>query len=107
MLPFRHPHPVLTGDGLDHLDTGALQEKAQDAPILLMILDRQDTLAHGLSACRSTRTGTLKWNVDPRPRIDSTHRRPPCSSTMRREIDSPSPLPPVRLVLELSACWNS
>ena len=26
---------------------------------------------------------------------------------MRREIESPSPLPPFARVLELSACWNS
>ena len=49
----------------------------------------------------------MKEKVDPSPRADSTQRRPPCSSTIRREIDSPSPLPPFVRVLELSACWNS
>ena len=74
-------------DGLDHLEARAGQQVAQDAPVLLVVLDGEDALAHAsLRACRSTRIGTVKRNVDPSPRADSTQRRPPCSSTMRREI---------------------
>ncbi len=45
---------------LDHPDAGARQQEAQDAPVLLVVLDDQDALAHALSACRSTRSGTVK-----------------------------------------------
>src|SRR5262245_37186394 len=106
-LLFRLRHAVLARDGLDHLDTCAAQEQAHDASVLLVILDDQHALAHALPACRSIRSGTVKENVDPWPSTDSTQRRPPWSSTMRREMDSPSPLPPFARVLELSACWNS
>ena len=33
--------------------------------------------------------------------------RPPCSSTILREIDRPRPVPPFLRVLVLSTCWNS
>ena len=45
--------------------------------------------------------------VAPLPGLESTHSRPPCISMIRREIASPSPVPPFALVIELSACWNS
>ena len=40
------------------------------------------------------RTGKLNENVEPLPRVDSTQMRPPCSSTMRLAMASPSPVPP-------------
>ena len=40
--------PSLAGDGLDHLDAGARQEVAHDAPVLLVVLDDQDALFHAL-----------------------------------------------------------
>ena len=36
----------------------------------------------------------VKLKVDPRPGSDCTLSRPPCPSTIRREIVSPSPDPP-------------
>src|SRR5262245_59056950 len=69
--------------------------------------DPQDALAHDCPACASTRTGTVKQNVDPLPGSDSTQIRPPCISMMRLAIDRPRPVPPFLRVIELSACWNS
>src|SRR3954464_6493155 len=57
--------------------------------------------------CASTWIGSVKLNTEPLPSSDSTQSLPPCSSTMRREIDRPRPVPPFFLVAELSACWNS
>src|SRR6266481_1552940 len=106
-LLLRHGDPVLTAHGLDHIDAGTRQEEAHDAAVLLVVLDDKGTLFHDFSGCRSTLSGTVKWKVDPTPRADSIQRRPPCSSTIRREIVSPRPVPPFFRVLELSACWNS
>jgi hypothetical protein len=52
-------------------------------------------------------TGIEILKVAPLPSSDSTVMPPPCSSTMRREIDRPSPVPPFLRVLVLSTCWNS
>ena len=40
------------------------------------------------------------------PRSNSTQMRPPCISTISLAIASPSPVPPLVLVLELSIWWN-
>src|SRR5665213_1294394 len=92
---------------LDHLVAGGTQEIAQDLPVVLMVLDHQNALAHALPTCCSTVTGIVKENTEPCPSSDSTQSRPPCSSTMRREMARPSPVPPLARVEELSACWNS
>jgi hypothetical protein len=57
--------------------------------------------------CRATVTGSVKANVEPWPSCDSTQILPPCISTMRFEMASPSPVPPFLRVTALSACWNS
>ena len=38
-------------------------------------------------------TGSVNENVEPRPTSDSTHRRPPCCSTISRQMGSPRPVP--------------
>ena len=43
----------------------------------------------------------------PCPTCDSTQILPPCISTMRLDMASPSPVPPFLRVIALSACWNS
>src|SRR5215207_3427389 len=53
------------------------------------------------------RTGISKAKVEPRPSVDSTQMRPPCSSTIRLAMLNPSPVPPFSRVLDVSACWNS
>src|SRR5690606_31251902 len=64
-------------------------------------------ILHQCPTCCSTFTGTVNEKVEPSPRWESTQMRPPCISTIRLEIDRPSPVPPFFLVAELSACWNS
>src|SRR5262249_38457540 len=92
---------------LDHFVLGAAEQIAEDASIVLLILDHQDALAHDSGSCASTRTGTVNRNVEPDPTVDSTQIRPPCSAMIRRAIERPRPVPPFLRVLELSACWNS
>jgi len=50
---------------------------------------------------------TMNQNVDPTPTSLSTPILPPMSSTSRLEIESPSPVPPKRLVVEESAWVNA
>ena len=47
--------------------------------------------------------GMVKWNVVPRPGALSSHILPPDSSTIRREMVRPSPVPPWRRVVDPSA----
>ena len=53
-------NPFLPRHGLDHVDAGAGEKEAQDAPVFLVILDDQDSLVHVFSDCRSTLSGTVK-----------------------------------------------
>src|SRR6266536_74882 len=99
--------PCLAVLGFDDLEIGACQQIPQDSPIVFLILDHQDELAHGGPAWASTRTGRVKQKVDPLPGSDSTQIRPPCISMMRLAMDKPRPVPPFFRVIELSACWNS
>src|SRR5262249_12187210 len=46
--------------GFNHLKVGAGQQIPQDPPIIWLILDDQDALAHPCTAYASTRTGTVK-----------------------------------------------
>src|SRR5262249_34742190 len=95
---------------LKHLIPGVGQEIAQDLPVVFLVLDYENSPAHARArsaCCCSTLTGMLMLKVEPFPTSDSTQMRPPCISTMRREMDNPSPVPPFFLVAELSACWNS
>ena len=56
------------------------------------------------SICRSTRTGSVRENVEPWPTTELIQIRPPCISMMRLEIASPNPVPAFLRVIELSAC---
>src|SRR5262249_20612348 len=93
--------------GFDQLIAGVTQHIAENAPIVRLIFNYQDALAHGSLACRSTFTGIVNANVEPLPTLDSTQMRPPCIPMMRLALDRPRPVPPFRLVAVLSACWNS
>ncbi len=48
-----------------------------------------------------------KWNVLPLPTWLSTHSRPSSKETNWAEIASPSPVPPYRLLVDVSACENA
>jgi hypothetical protein len=64
----------------------------------------QQYLRHTTPTCCSTRTGSVKENVEPLPTTESTQILPPCISIMRLEIASPKPVPPLLRAIELSAC---
>src|SRR5262249_14822321 len=102
-LPLRPGYPLLAPPRLHHLVLDAVQEVAQDPPVVLLILYHQNTLAHLHYSFASTRTGRVKRKVEPWPRLDSTQMRPPCRVMIRRAIASPRPVPPFLRVLELSA----
>src|SRR5262249_30343426 len=91
----------------DQLISGIAEHIAKYPAVVRLIFDHQDALAHGSPTCRSTLTGIVNANVEPLPTSDSTQMRPPCIPMMRLAIDKPRPVPPFRLVAELSACWNS
>ena len=93
--------------GLDHFVVGAGQQIAEDLPVVLLVLDHQNALAHGGLACCSTLIGSVNENVEPSPGLEFTQIRPPCISMIRLEMARPRPVPPLVLVIELSACWNS
>ena len=46
--------------GFDDLEIGVREQIPQDLPIVLLILDYQNALAHDFPACASTRTGSVK-----------------------------------------------
>jgi hypothetical protein len=81
----------------------ALPSKSRRIAGYPLDLRPKDTLGHDLT-CRSIFVGTVNENVEPLPGIDSTQMRPPCISTIRFDMASPSPVPPFFLVIELSAC---
>src|SRR5208337_5172354 len=89
---------------LGHLVIVGCQQIAHDLPIVLLVLDHQNSLAHAGLACSLTVTGSVNAKVEPCPNVDSTQIFPPCISIMRFEIASPSPVPPFWRVIELSAC---
>src|SRR5262249_30843715 len=93
--------------GLRDFVVGRGKHIADDLPIIRLVLDHQNALAHAASTSRSTTTGSVKANVEPWPGCDSTQIRPPCISMMRLEMASPKPVPPFLRVMALSACWNS
>ena len=57
-----------------------------------------------------TPSQTVKKKVLPTPGSLSSQMRPPISSTSRRQMVRPSPVPPCLRVVDMSACvngWNS
>src|SRR5829696_5640523 len=92
---------------LQELVADAVDEVADDLPVVLGVLDHQDTLRHAASICSAALTGTAIRNVEPSPRTDSTSMVPPCIATSRCEIARPRPVPPFWRVELLSTCWNS
>src|ERR1700675_5016749 len=81
--------------------SGSLISQSESG-IARVLLDRGTD--HADITCCSTVTGSVKENIDPWPTCDSTQILPPCSSIIRLDIASPSPVPPFLRVIELSAC---
>src|SRR6185503_17088242 len=88
--------------GLDQLIAGHAQQVAQYGPVVLLILHHENSVAHAAPMRCAALTGSSNWNVAPLPGSDFTEICPPCSSTMRLAMASPSPVPPFFFVLELS-----
>jgi chromosome segregation protein len=101
------PVSILAALGLDDFVVGSGQHITNDLAVILLVLHYQNAFTHAVTTCCATRTGTVKANIEPWPTCDSTQILPPCISTMRLEIASPSPVPPFLRVIALSACWNS
>src|SRR5262249_26361181 len=55
----RRSEPRLTVHGFDDLEIGAREQIPQDLPIVFLVFDDEDALAHECPACASTRTGTI------------------------------------------------
>jgi hypothetical protein len=56
----RRGKPRLTVHGFDDFKIGAREQIPQNLPIVFVILDHQDALAHNCPTCASTRAGTVK-----------------------------------------------
>src|SRR6185436_15151681 len=86
--------------GKQHLVAVLPQDLPQAGPGGLLVVgddDRAAAIAHGPSAPRARpgrAPGSNIRKVVPRPRSLSYDSRPPCASTMPREIGRPSPVPP-------------
>src|SRR5258706_11771229 len=76
--------------GFGHLVLRRFERQTHHVPDGGFVVD--DENFHGF--CLSSAARTVNVNVDPRPGSDCTVRRPPCASTIRREIDRPRPAPP-------------
>src|SRR5262249_25909420 len=94
--------------GFDHVVTRHAQKVAQDLAVVLGVFDHQYLLAHCAASLTGwALTGMEMVKVEPVPSSDLTVMRPPCSSTIFFEMESPRPVPPFLRVLVLSTCWNS
>src|SRR5215469_9339372 len=100
-------HRVLAVLGFDQVEAGPGEQIMQDPSVVLLVLDHENALLHVPSVSAVALTGRLTENVAPAPGLDSTEMLPPCISMIRLAIARPSPLPPLVLVAELSAWWNS
>src|SRR6266571_4870786 len=100
-LALRHRNPLLAVRGLEQPVRGPAQELPHDLPIVLVVLDVEDRpISHARPP--SVRRGTVKKNREPLPSSLSTPMRPPCSSTSRFVMLSPSPVPPYSRVTVVS-----
>src|SRR5438034_4990760 len=105
-LALRHGDPLLAIRRLQQPVGRPAQQLPDDLPVVLVVLDVEHRpLVHPRppSACR----GTVKKKVDPLPSSLSTQMRPPCSSTRRFVMLSPSPVPPSSRVIAASTWRNS
>jgi hypothetical protein len=52
--------PTLAIFRFDDLEIGARKQVPEDLPVVLLILNHQNALAHDCPVCASTRTGSMK-----------------------------------------------
>jgi hypothetical protein len=80
-----------------HVIPRAFERQTHHAPEVRFIVDNQNSHAHNSpepADVAPAATGSVNVNVVPTPGSDRTVIWPRCASTMRREIDRPSPEPP-------------
>ena len=56
----RHRHPLLAVDGLDQLEAGIGEQIAENAPVVLGVLDDENAFAHAAASARS-RAPERRW----------------------------------------------
>src|SRR5262245_5376658 len=105
-LALSHREPLLAVGGLQQAIGRPAQELSHDLPIVFVVLDveHRPVLHAGPPSAWS---GTVKKKVEPRPSSLSTPTRPPCISTSRLVMLSPSPVPPYSRVMVVSTWRNS
>src|SRR5690606_35411621 len=83
------------------------QKKSQRlAHRLLVIDDVYDHICAHVASVSSSMAGTVNRNVAPPCALRSMSIAPPCDSTMRLDIESPTPMPPGFVVMKgLKSCW--
>jgi two-component system response regulator FixJ len=105
-----------------HGQSGRFQVQPRNLPVDRFVIDRQDALpgvalaqcrlgrARGKRRCRHFGPASpffrraVNQNVLPAPGVLSAPTSPPINSARRRLMANPSPVPPYRRVVELSAC---
>ena len=69
------------------------QELAERLPDAFIVIDDEDDMVVRRHAAAFASTGNVKMNVAPCGSFFSAHSRPPCDSTIERQIASPMPIP--------------
>ena len=69
------------------------QEFAERLPDALIVIDDEDDMVVRRHAAAFASTGKVKMNFAPCGSFFSAHSRPPCDSTIERQIASPMPIP--------------
>jgi hypothetical protein len=86
--------PFFAVDREAHVVTAVTHRGGDELSDHRIVLAEHDLrhLATPYTLATATR-GRVNWKTDPSPSVLSTHARPPCISTICREIGRPSPVP--------------
>src|SRR4051812_19345346 len=69
------------------------QELAERLPNAFIVIHEEDDMVFDRHVAAFASTGKVKMNVAPCGSFASAHNRPPCDSTIERQIASPMPIP--------------
>src|SRR4029453_12192401 len=103
----RRRHACLAVMRLDQPVRRALEQRAHDLAVHLVVLDVEDGLRAHAGAPSLTRNGISKMNDQPFPSSLSTQIRPPSISTNFLLMRRPRPVPPYSDAMVASVCLNS
>ena len=70
-----------------------VQQLAERLPDTFIVIDDEDDMVVRRHGAAFASIGNVKMNVAPCGSFFSAHNRPPCSSTIERQIASPMPMP--------------